>query len=97
MTKPVQPDDSYLRAVSAATERAVAAAAPIRSDHAGADEALRAEVEEWVDGHADDLVALSRDLHAHPEEAFAEHRSAGQAAELLRRHGCDVEVGVGGL
>lgn len=97
MTKPVQPDDSYLRAVSAATERAVAAAEPLRSAHAGADEALCAEVEERVDGHADDLVALSRDLHAHPEEGFAEHRSAGQVADLLRRHGHEVEVGVGGL
>nr|WP_223840053.1 M20 family metallopeptidase [Saccharopolyspora pogona] len=96
-TQPVQPDGSYLRAVSAATERAVAAAEPVRSDFAGAGEALRAGVERWVDGHADDLVALSRDLHAHPEEAFAEHRSAAQAAELLRRHGHDVEVGVGGL
>ncbi|MGW1677394.1 M20 family metallopeptidase [Saccharopolyspora sp. NPDC002376] len=93
----MQPDDSYLRAVSAATERAVAAAEPIRSEHAGADAELCAEVEVWVDGHADELVGLSRDLHAHPEEAFAEHRSAAQAAELLRRHGHDVEVGVGGL
>lgn len=96
-TQPVQPDDSYLRAVSAATERAVAVAEPIHSDFAGADEALRADVQRWVDGHAEDLVALSRDLHAHPEEAFAEHRSAARAAELLRSHGHDVEVGVGGL
>ncbi|MDA3628885.1 M20 family metallopeptidase [Saccharopolyspora sp. WRP15-2] len=93
----MQPDDSYLRAVSAATERAVAAAEPIRSEHAGAGAELCSEVEAWVDGHADELVGLSRDLHAYPEEAFAEHRSAAQAAELLRRHGYDVEVGVGGL
>ncbi|MGW5645179.1 M20 family metallopeptidase [Saccharopolyspora sp. NPDC003752] len=97
MTQPTQPDDSYLRAVSAATERAVAAAEPIRSEFAGADETLRADVERWVDDNAEDLVALSRDLHAHPEEAFAEHRSVAQAAELLRRHGHDAEVGVGGL
>ncbi|MEU5846004.1 M20 family metallopeptidase [Saccharopolyspora shandongensis] len=97
MTQPTQPDDSYLRAVSAATERAVAAAEPIRSEFAGAGEALRADVERWVEDNAKDLVALSRDLHAHPEEAFAERRSVAQAAELLRRHGHNAEVGVGGL
>lgn len=75
----------------------MAAAEPIRSEFAGADETLRADVERWVDDNAEDLVALSRDLHAHPEEAFAEHRSVAQAAELLRRHGHDAEVGVGGL
>jgi amidohydrolase len=75
----------------------VAAAEPIRSEFAGAGEPLRSDVERWVVGHAEELVALSRDLHAHPEEAFAEHRSVEQAAELLRRHGHDVEVGVGGL
>ncbi|MBB5155833.1 M20 family metallopeptidase [Saccharopolyspora phatthalungensis] len=97
MNQPAKPDDSYLRAVSAATERAVGAAEPIRSEFAGADESLRADVERWLDGHTEDLVALSRDLHAHPEEAFAEHRSVARAAELLRRYGHDAEVGVGGL
>ncbi|GAA0521085.1 peptidase M20 [Saccharopolyspora subtropica] len=97
MTQPGRPDDSYLRAVSAATERAVAAAEPIRSDFAGAGEALRADVERWVDDHAADLLALSHDLHAHPEEAFAEHRSVARVAELLRQRGFDAEVGVGGL
>lgn len=97
MTQPAQPDDSYLRAVAAATEKAVASAEPIRSDFSGASEALLADAERWVTEHADDLLALSHDLHEHPEEAFAEHRSVGQVAELLGRHGHDVEVGVGSL
>ncbi|TDC89616.1 M20 family peptidase [Saccharopolyspora aridisoli] len=97
VTQPVHPDDAYLRAVAAATERAVASAEPLRSAHAGADEALLAEVERWVTEHGGDLLGLSHDLHADPEEAYAEHRSVARAAELLRNFGHDVEVGVGGL
>ena len=44
----------------------------------------------------DDLVALYRDLHAHPELAFAEHRTAGIVAGRLRSLGYQVTTGVGG-
>jgi amidohydrolase len=43
-----------------------------------------------------DLAALYRDLHAHPELAFAEHRTAGIVAERLRDLGYQVTAGVGG-
>jgi amidohydrolase len=91
------PDDSYLRALTTATERAVAAAEPIASEHGGAPAPVREAVTAAVGDHADELVALSRDLHAHPEEGFAEHRSVRAVAELLERHGHRVEVGIGGL
>ena len=94
---PVPPDDSYLRAVTRATERAVAAAEPISSEFAGAPDSLSAQVRRRLDECADDLVALSRDLHAHPEEGFDEHRSVAQVADLLARHGFAAEVGAGGL
>jgi amidohydrolase len=94
---PVRPDDTYLRSVSEATERAIATAEPIASDFDGASDGIRREVEGWLNGHTDDLVGLSRDLHAHPEEGFEEHRSIGQVAEVLRRHGFEAEVGIGGL
>ena len=44
----------------------------------------------------DGLRALRRDLHAHPELAFAEHRTAGIVAAQL--HDLDIEVssGIGG-
>ncbi|HEV6966071.1 MULTISPECIES: amidohydrolase [Roseateles] len=52
------------------------------------------------DGHiADllpDLVAMRRDLHAHPELAFAEHRTAALVAESLRALGLEVHQGIGG-
>jgi len=43
-----------------------------------------------------DLGALRRDLHAHPELAFAEHRTAGIVAEALRALGLEVHEGIGG-
>ena len=42
------------------------------------------------------LVACRHDLHAHPELAYAEHRTAGIVADTLREIGCEVTTGVGG-
>jgi amidohydrolase len=42
------------------------------------------------------LVELYKDLHAHPELPFAEHRTAGIAAEWLAGAGFTVTTGVGG-
>jgi amidohydrolase len=43
-----------------------------------------------------ELVALRRDLHAHPELAFQEHRTAGIVAAALRQVGLEVHEGIGG-
>ena len=43
-----------------------------------------------------DLVALRRDLHAHPELAFEERRTAGVVAQSLRLLGLEVHEGLGG-
>ncbi|HEX3467678.1 MAG TPA: amidohydrolase [Candidatus Elarobacter sp.] len=45
---------------------------------------------------AADAVTLRRDLHAHPELGFAEHRTAGIVAERLRALGLEVHTGIGG-
>ncbi len=42
-----------------------------------------------------ELVATRRDLHAHPELSFQEHRTAALVADRLRALGCDVTTGVG--
>lgn len=94
---PVTPDDSYLRAVAEQTRRAVAAAEPIRSEFDGAGAPVREAVEAALARGADDLLSLSRSLHAEPEEGFAEHRSVAKVADLLRQRGFDPQVGVGGL
>jgi hippurate hydrolase len=43
-----------------------------------------------------DLQALYKDLHAHPELSFAEHRTAAIAAERLDAAGFTVTTGIGG-
>ncbi|MFW5947466.1 MAG: M20 metallopeptidase family protein [Gemmatimonadota bacterium] len=43
-----------------------------------------------------DLVALRRDLHAHPEPSFHEERTAARAADAVQALGLEVRRGVGG-
>lgn len=43
-----------------------------------------------------DLDALYRDLHAHPELSFAEHRTAGIVERHLAELGLEVHTGIGG-
>ena len=50
-----------------------------------------------VRGHRDELLALARSLHAEPELAFAEHRSAAKVGALLSTHGFHVETPVAEL
>ena len=42
------------------------------------------------------LVALRRDLHAHPELAYEERRTSGVVAEALRQAGLEVHEGIAG-
>ncbi|SLK00333.1 M20 aminoacylase family protein [Novosphingobium mathurense] len=42
------------------------------------------------------LIAFRRDIHAHPELGFAEHRTAQRIAEQLRAIGLEVHEGIGG-
>jgi IAA-amino acid hydrolase len=46
-------------------------------------------------GFAEELVALRRDLHAHPELSFREHRTAAAAARAVEALGFRVRKGVG--
>ncbi|MEU2156241.1 M20 family metallopeptidase [Streptomyces sp. NPDC019396] len=52
---------------------------------------------ESVDRAEQKLIALSRSIHAEPETAFQEHRSAAKVSGLLRDEGFEVEPGAGGL
>ena len=96
-TRPSPPDDGYLRTLEAAMERAIREAEPLASEHTGAPDDVRGTVLEAARGLGDELVALSHDLHAHPEEGYGEHRSVRAVAQLLERHGHTAQVGVGGL
>jgi amidohydrolase len=46
-------------------------------------------------GQLEELAELYRDLHAHPELSFAEHRTAGIAAARLDALGYQVTTGIG--
>jgi amidohydrolase len=50
-----------------------------------------------VERHAEELVSLSHRIHAEPELAFAEHRSATAVARVVEDAGFTVERGVAGL
>jgi hippurate hydrolase len=49
-----------------------------------------------IDDLVPELIALRRDLHAHPELAFEERRTAGVVATELRRLGIEVHEGLAG-
>lgn len=51
---------------------------------------------ELIDSFAPELTAIRRDLHAHPEIGFEEHRTSGIVAEKLSQWGIEVHRGVGG-
>lgn len=44
---------------------------------------------------ADEMVAVRRDLHMHPETAFEEFRTSGIVADTLKSLGLEVQTGVG--
>lgn len=58
--------------------------------------AIDTDLDQRVEALAGDLVATRRDLHAHPELGFAEHRTAGLIAERLQGLRLTPRVGVGG-
>jgi hippurate hydrolase len=49
----------------------------------------------FVNQHHDSLTAIRRDLHAHPELGFEEHRTAALVAERLHQWGIEVHTGIG--
>ena len=49
-----------------------------------------------IEAFADELTAIRRDLHAHPEIGFEEVRTSGIVAEKLASWGVEVHRGVGG-
>jgi amidohydrolase len=51
---------------------------------------------ERIDGYAEELTAIRRDLHAHPEIGFEEVRTSGIVAAKLTQWGIEVHRGLGG-
>jgi amidohydrolase len=51
---------------------------------------------ERIESFADELTAIRRDLHAHPEIGFEEVRTSGIVADKLTQWGVEVHRGIGG-
>jgi amidohydrolase len=49
-----------------------------------------------IEGFAEELTAIRRDLHAHPEIGFEEVRTSGIVADKLAQWGIEVHRGLGG-
>ncbi|WP_243725461.1 amidohydrolase [Actinomadura rubrisoli] len=54
--------------------------------------ALQPQLDAFLAGHEDELVAFRRDLHMHPELGYAEHRTTKQIAERLRAAGLEPRI-----
>jgi hippurate hydrolase len=48
-----------------------------------------------IEGYVDELIAIRRDLHAHPEIGFEEVRTSGIVADKLKQWGIEVHRGIG--
>lgn len=94
---PRQPYPDHFSRLAARIKADMATAEPLGSPHAGAPAPLRAAVTDGVAARAERLVALSHELHAHPEIGFAEHRAVAAVARVLEEDGHDAAVGAFGL
>ena len=57
---------------------------------------LKDSISQAVDRLGDELEALSRQIHDHPELAYQEVQACGWLSDFLDRQGFKVEQGVGG-
>jgi amidohydrolase len=55
---------------------------------------LKDEISTRIDALRPDLERIGRDIHANPEIAYEEHKAVGWLAELLKKQGFSVELGV---
>lgn len=97
MPEPSVPYTGYLERMAEDIARELADADPPTADHQGAPAEVRQTIVTAVERIGEDLVTFSHDLHAHPELAYAEHRSVRRLAGLLADHGQDAEVGAFGV
>ena len=58
---------------------------------------LRDRVSAAIEAKRDELIAVSRDVHSHPELNYQEHHSAAAIADNLEANGFAVQRGVGGV
>ncbi|TFD09182.1 M20 family metallopeptidase [Cryobacterium sp. TMT1-66-1] len=97
MSHSIVPTTTYLQKLQADTARRMQTSVAVPSRFAGAPKELVRVVEAHAEALAEDLRAVVHSLHADPETAFQEHRSAAYLVELLGRHGIAAQLGVNGI
>lgn len=55
-----------------------------------------ADLDSWLAENHEELTAIRRDIHAHPELGLEEHRTAALVAAKMREWGIEVTEGIGG-
>lgn len=89
---------AYLDRLEEQTQAEMAAASPPQSPFRGAAEQERARLTALVEQERDELVRIVRTLHAAPELAYEEVRSAALLADVVTAAtGAQVEVGAHGV
>ena len=102
ISEPAEPSTAYLDITGRAVRRQVkkvqeAEPTPSSAEAYPGQRDLWRAVDREVDAYTEELTALADDLHAHPELAFAEHRSMAVLADAVERHGYPTQRGVHGV
>ncbi len=91
------PSTAYLDQLETETAAKLRTAVAEPSPFAGAPLEVSAAVEASAESLRDDLTHIVQTLHADPETAYQEHRSAATLVEALAGHGIEATLGVHGL
>lgn len=93
LSQPTVPSRAFYDQLAVETEKRRQAnpTATALDPHCGASQQLREELKAHIEALAPQIVALSQDIHAHPEVGYQEFYAADAVAKLLQTHGIEVE------
>lgn len=93
LSHPTVPSRAFYDQLAVETEKRRQAnpTATALDPHCGASTQLREELKAHIEALAPQIVALSQDIHAHPEVGYQEFYAADAVAKLLQAHGIEVE------
>lgn len=93
LSQPTVPSRAFYDQLAVETEKRRQAnpTATALDPHGGASIQLREELKAHIEALAPQIVALSQDIHAHPEVGYQEFYAADAVAKLLQAHGIEVE------
>lgn len=92
-----EPSTAFLQHLEDQSRAAQAAAEPRSSTFVGAPAAEHEHLVATVESVTEDLIGIVHTLHADPETAYQESRSAAHLADVLRKHGHEVTTGAHGV